>query len=163
MPNAMLIRRADLSSTADATAFVAMLDAYSRDPMGDGQPLANDVRERLVPALREHPTTLIWLAFDGDRPVGLLTAFVGFSTFKAKPLINVHDVAVLPETRGRGVGRALLSAVEEHARATGCCKLTLEVLENNTRAKGLYEAVGYQQATYAPEAGGALFYAKPLL
>lgn len=158
----LTIRRADLATDADAAAVVAMLDAYARDPMGDGRPLADDVRQRLVPALREHPTTLLWLAFLGSDPVGILTAFVGFSTFKARPLINLHDVAVLPASRGHGVGRGLLAAVEAHARETGCCKLTLEVLENNPRAKGLYEAVGFVQATYAEGAGAALFYAKPL-
>lgn len=158
----LTIRRADLASEADATAVVAMLDAYSRDPWGDSQSLSDDVRERLAPALREHPTTLIWLAFLGDEPVGVTTAFVGFSTFKARPLINLHDVAVTSAARGRGVGRKLLAAVEEHARATGCCKLTLEVLQNNDRAKGLYESFGFEQATYVEGAGAALFYAKPL-
>ena len=108
-----------------------------------------------------HPTTLAWLAFDGDRPVGVLTAFVGFSTFKARPLVNIHDVFLKPECRGKGVGKALLAAAEEHARQTGCCRLSLEVLENNP-AKGVYESVGFRQSAYAPGAGGALFYIKPL-
>ena len=96
------IRRADLADPGDAAAVLALLDAYSRDPMGDGKPLDAAVRERLIPGLREHPTTLVWLAFVGDEPVGITTAFVGFSTFKAAPLINLHDVAVLPAARGRG-------------------------------------------------------------
>ena len=37
-----------------------------------------------------------------DKPVGLATTFEGFSTFAAKPLINIHDIAVLPDYRGRG-------------------------------------------------------------
>jgi GNAT superfamily N-acetyltransferase len=161
MPSEVLVRRADLSSPADAAAYVAMLDMYSRDPLGDGKPLNDDVRARIVPALLEHPTTLIWLAFDGDRPIGVITAFRGFSSFKARPLVNIHDIAVAPEMRGKGVGKALLAAAEEHARETGCCRLTLEVLEHNP-AKAVYESAGYHQAAYAPEAGGALFYTKPL-
>lgn len=156
------IRRADLDSESDTAAVLLMLDAYARDPMGDGRPLPDDVRERLIPALREHPTTLIWLAFSDDEPVGLLTAFVGFSTFKARPLINIHDAAVVPAARSTGIGKKLFAAVEQHARATGCCKLTLEVLENNLPAKGLYESLGFRQATYAEGAGAALFFAKPL-
>ena len=161
MPNDVLVRRADLSSPADAAAYVAMLDMYSRDAMGDGKPRDDDVRARIVPALLEHPTTLIWLAFDGDRPVGVVTAFRGFSSFKARPLVNVHDIAVTPEMRGKGVGKALLAAAEAYARATNCCRLTLEVLENNP-ARAVYEAAGYRQAAYAPGAGGALFYVRPL-
>lgn len=162
MNETVSIRRADLADDADAAAVVALLDAYSRDPMGDGKPLAGGVRERLISGLREHPTTRVWLAFDGGTPIGITTAFVGFSTFRAAPLINLHDVAVLPAARGLGVGRAMLRAVEEHAREIGCCKLTLEVLTGNFRAKGLYESFGFQQATYADGAGAALFYAKDL-
>ena len=69
-----------------------MVDAYSRDAMGDGKPLDQDVRAQLIPGLRRHPTTLIFLAFDGDQPVGAAVCFIGFSTFAAKPLINIHDL-----------------------------------------------------------------------
>jgi ribosomal protein S18 acetylase RimI-like enzyme len=56
----------------------------------------------------------------------------------------VHDLAVVPEWRGNGVGRALLQATEEAARREGCCKLTLEVQDDNARARGLYESFGFQ-------------------
>lgn len=161
MPDSVLVRRADLSDDADASTYLAMLDAYASDPMGDGVPLADNVRERLIPGLRAHPTTLVWLAFDADEPIGVVTAFVGFSTFKAAPLINLHDVAVVPAARGRGVGRRLLAAVEEHARAIGCCRLTLEVLAGNP-ARRLYESVGFRQAEYGEGAGGALFFVKKM-
>ena len=56
----------------------------------------------------------------------------------------------------------LLEAVAEKGRALGCCKLTLEVLENNQTARRVYDAAGFRQAVYRPEAGGALFMTKPL-
>lgn len=43
-----------------------------------------------------------------------------------------------------------------------CCKLTLEVQENNHRARRVYEAAGFAQALYQEEAGGSLFYSKPI-
>ena len=55
----------------------------------------------------------------------------------------------------------MLHAVEEHALAEGCCRVTLEVLEHNP-ARRLYEALGYAQLAYGGDAGGALFYVKPL-
>jgi ribosomal protein S18 acetylase RimI-like enzyme len=168
---AITIREADLGDPRDAAAVVAIIDAYARDEFGGGSPLPADVRERLVAGLRAHPTTLVLLAESSDVPggsndaptgandaptgandaptgssaalVGVAVCFFGYSTFAARPLVNVHDLAVLPAARSRGVGRALLAAVEARARARGCCKLTLEVLDDNRRARGLYASVGF--------------------
>jgi GNAT superfamily N-acetyltransferase len=138
-----------------------LLDAYASDPMGGAQPLDDDVRERLVPALREHPTTVILLALDGDRPVGIATCFRGFSTFAARPLLNLHDLSVIAEYRGQGVGRKLLAAVEDKARELGCVKVTLEVLEANPACK-LYDSAGYASPIYYKGSGQALFLTKSL-
>lgn len=139
-----------------------MIDAYSRDPMGDGAPLAPDVRERLIPGLRLHPTTLVFLALDGDAAVGVAVCFLGFSTFAARPLVNLHDVAILPTHRGRGTGRGLLTAVEARARELDCCKLTLEVLDQNHRALRTYAAAGFKRYSLQPGAGEAIFMTKRL-
>ncbi|HEU4405407.1 MAG TPA: GNAT family N-acetyltransferase [Polyangiaceae bacterium] len=153
---------ADLSRPDHQEAVVSLVDAYARDPMGGGEPLSAEARGGLIPGLRAHPTTLVFLAYLGGRAVGVAVCFLGFSTFAAKPLVNVHDLGVLPECRGRGVGRLLLGAVERRARALGCCKLTLEVLENNRPARALYESVGFAPLTYQESAGGALFLSKKL-
>jgi len=142
------IREADLADTDDAQAVVQVLDSYASDPRGGGVPLAADVRERLVPMLRAHPTTLALLAFSDAAPVGLSIGFWGFSSFRALPLLNIHDLAVVPAWRGKGVGRALLAAAEERARGRGCCKLTLEVQDDNTPARILYERFGFQDLVY---------------
>lgn len=137
------VRPARLDVGADAEAVVKLLDAYASDPMGAGAPLADDVRRDLVPALSAVPDHLILLAFCATGPVGIAVCFQGFSTFRARPLLNIHDLAVLPEHRGRGVGRALLVAVEEEARRRGCCKLTLEVRDDNRAAARLYARLGF--------------------
>ena len=69
---------------------------------------------------------------------------------------------MLPAHRGEGIGRLLLAEVERKAHSLRCCKITLEVLENNRPARKLYASVGFAQAVYQAEAGGALFLAKPL-
>jgi ribosomal protein S18 acetylase RimI-like enzyme len=138
------IREANLAETADAEALLEVLDSYARDVMGGGAPLSADVRARLIPALREQTNALVLLACRDARVVGLANCFFGFSTFAARPLLNVHDLAVLPAHRGQGIGRALLRAAEEHARRRGCAKLTLEVREDNARARGLYHEHGFR-------------------
>lgn len=158
----MEIVEADLARPTHQQAVLALTDAYARDAMGNGEPLAADVLARLVPSLRAHPTTLIFLAYADVEPVGIATCFLGFSTFAARPLLNVHDLAVLPAHRGRGIAQQLLAAAQTKARMLGCCKLTLEVQENNYAARRLYARAGFAQNVYQDAAGGALFYAKPL-
>ena len=121
-----------------------------------------DVRERLVPALRDHPTALVLLAYADEEPAGIAVCFFGLSTFKARPLLNIHDLAVVPQYRGMGVGRALLQAAEDHARGKGCCKLTLEVQDDNARARALYRSFGFEDFVVGNSAA-TRFLAKPLL
>jgi GNAT superfamily N-acetyltransferase len=156
------IVQANLDNPEHQKAVLQLIDAYAQDVMGNGKPLADPVRNRLVPALRKHPTTVIFLAFKGERPVGIAVCFLGFSTFAACPVLNIHDLAVLPGHRRAGVGRLLLAAVEQNARATGCCKLTLEVQENNARARTVYEAAGFASGAPQAEAGACHFLSKTL-
>ena len=153
---------ADLSRQEDQEAVVAMTSAYATDPMGNAGPLPGDVLDRLIPGLRKHPTTLVFLAWDGNDPIGIATCFLGFSTFYARPLVNVHDLAVVPQFRGRGIGRQLLDAVAAKGTSLGCCKVTLEVHEANTRAKQMYEAAGFAEGAARQPGSRWLFYSKTL-
>jgi ribosomal protein S18 acetylase RimI-like enzyme len=145
----IIVRAADLNSTQDAAAVITVLDSYATDPIGGGSGLSADVKLRLIPALREHPTALVLLAYEGATAVGLTTGFFGLSSFRARPLLNIHDLAVLPSHRGRGIGSKLLQAAEAIARTRDCCVLTLEVLEENQGALRLYERYGFGNPPYA--------------
>jgi GNAT superfamily N-acetyltransferase len=76
--------------------------------------------------------------------------------------VNIHDFFVAPAQRSTGISRMLFAAIEHRARELGCCKLTLEVLENNHRARRVYAAAGFAPPVHAPGTGGSLFLAKPL-
>jgi ribosomal protein S18 acetylase RimI-like enzyme len=152
---------ADFEDAAHRAGIVEVLDSYAADPVGGGTPLRAEVRERLVSALRDHPTTLALLALSDGRPIGVAVCFLGLSTFQARPLLNIHDLAVLPKYRGRGAGRALLAAAEDRARRRGCCKLTLEVQDDNGRALGLYRSFGFSDFIVG-ESGPTRFLAKAL-
>jgi ribosomal protein S18 acetylase RimI-like enzyme len=153
----MTVLLANLADAAHQAAIVELLDMYSRDEFGAGRPLSDEARANLIPGLIAHGKAQVFLALDGDRAVGLAVCFVGFSSFRARPLINIHDIAVRPEARGRGVGRELLAAVERHARATGCCKVTLEVRADNQRAQRAYRRAGF--VSTPPE---TWFWSRPL-
>lgn len=149
---AIEVSDADLASEQGAAELLALLDAYARDPMGGGAPLAEDVRARLVPDLHERAARSaahVLIARRGGEAIGVAVCFVGYSTFRARPLLNLHDLAVVPTARGTGAGRALLDAVAARARALGCCKVTLEVREDNARARRVYAHAGF--VGYSPD------------
>ncbi len=130
--------------------------------MGGGEGLNESVKQKLAGALAERPHAFSVLAFDGEVPVGLINCFEGFSTFAAKPLVNIHDVAVLPEYRGRGIAQLMMAEVERIAVERGCCKLTLEVLGTNHGAQALYKKLGYGGYQLGAATGVAQFWQKKL-
>lgn len=142
----MAVRLADLHDAQDARWVVELLDMYCRDEFGDGAPLSAVARENLIPGLIKHGGARVFLAFaEGQaEPWGIAICMIGFSSFKGAPLINIHDIAVSPAARGFGLGTQLLQAVEAEANALGCCRVTLEVRSDNTRAKKLYEQMGFE-------------------
>ncbi len=154
------IRLANLTDTADGAAVFELLNTYAIDIMGQNKPFSDDIRERLVPELRKQANAVVLLAFSGGVPAGLAICFVGFSTFRVRPLLNIHDFCVSPQFLGQGVGKQLMAAVEQEARARGCCKVTLEVRDDNHRAKKLYLATGFEPGK--PGSDAMLFWGKVL-
>jgi ribosomal protein S18 acetylase RimI-like enzyme len=152
--------RADYHRPDHAHALVMLLDAYAQDVAGGGKPLSDFAKTHLVPALAERPQAFSVLAFAGEQPVGLVNCIEGFSTFACRPLVNIHDLAVLSGHRGQRVGEHMLALVGEIARERGACKLTLEVLQGNRSAIRLYERVGFAGYELAPALGQAQFLQK---
>ena len=153
---------ADYHNPEQARALISLLNAYAEDPAGGGTSLPEETRTRLTGALAEFPGAFSVLAYHEETPVGLVNCFMGFSTFAAQPLVNIHDVVVLSAFRQQGIAQQMLTHVEQVARERGCCKLTLEVLAHNQPARTAYEHFGFHGYELGPELGGALFFQKKL-
>jgi GNAT superfamily N-acetyltransferase len=78
---------------------------------------------------------------DGEA-VGFALYFFTFSTFLARPSLYLEDLFVRPAERGRGAGRALLSALARIAVRKGCGRMEWAVLDWNTPSIGFYERLG---------------------
>ena len=158
----VIVVEADLASAEHQEATVRLLNAYAMDPMGDGRPLSETARRDLIAGLRELPTTIVFLAYQGE-PSG-----------RAGDLLSrLFDLRRSPTAEHprffRRAGRpwhrhwpADSGGSRTAGRELGCCKLTLEVQENNRRAQGIYAAAGFLQAVHVPAAGAARFLTKPL-
>jgi GNAT superfamily N-acetyltransferase len=79
---------------------------------------------------------------DPARPVGYLLGFRHPAFFANAPVAWVEEILVRPEYRGRGAGRALMSAFEQQAADQGCALVALAT----RRAAAFYQALGYQES-----------------
>jgi len=154
--------RADFASRRDSQSIVHLLNEYAQDQMGGGKGLSAFARSNLVFELSKRPTCAAFIAYSQNEPSGLAICFEGFSTFQCKPILNIHDLVVIKKHRGMGISRALFEAVERFAVNSGCCKLTLEVLEGNSTAQKAYKSFGFAGYELDPDMGRALFLEKTL-
>lgn len=152
--------QADYHDPIHASALVRLLDAYAQDPAGGAEPLGAFAKANLVKELADRPQAFSVLAFAGGQAVGLVNCIEGFSTFACRPLVNVHDVAVLASHRGQRVAEKMLVLAEQIARGRGACKLTLEVLAGNASAIRLYARMGFAGYELDPAMGKAQFFQK---
>jgi GNAT superfamily N-acetyltransferase len=136
----------DYSNPAHLQAVALLINAYIADEMGGGNPLSPEEQQRLVEGLSNHPKSIVLLAYEATGAfTGLLTAFENFSTFTAMPMINIHDVFVFKEHRGKGVGRQLMNGIIDEAKTRKCSRLTLEVRKDNHKAQILYSSLGFEE------------------
>jgi ribosomal protein S18 acetylase RimI-like enzyme len=137
----------DFNKAAHCQAVIKLMNAYMADEMGGSlPPHSSESADKLITGLRNHPSKLTLLAWNGNDFVGLSNSFVNFGTFASKSFINIHDVVVSNASRGLGIGRKIMDAIIARAMEIGCNKITLEVREDNVRAKALYSALGFAES-----------------
>ena len=152
------IHKLDYQEPFQVKQLIDLLDAYARDPMGGGEPLADEVKARLATELAKQTNMFSLLVYVDNIPAGLCNCVWGYSTFAAKSLVNIHDLAVLTKYRGLGLSQQLLQAVEQQVKQAGGVKITLEVLANNEIAQNAYRRFGFAPYELAEGAGRAEFW-----
>ena len=110
--------------------------------------------ERLLPEVKmdteglrrslfgERPYAEVLIAEDAGRALGFALFFHNFSTFLGRPGIYLEDLFVLPEQRGKGIGKELLKRLAQIAVERDCGRLEWAVLDWNSDAIGFYERLG---------------------
>jgi ribosomal-protein-alanine N-acetyltransferase len=133
---------------AEGAALLAALHAVG---IGDAGPAWDEAAFAGLLAL---PGRTALVASSDAGPAGFL--LLGQAADEAE----IITLAVLPGTRRRGIGRALVSAAAAHAAASGATRLFLEVGEDNAPARALYAGAGFvpvgRRRGYYARAGGAV-------
>jgi GNAT superfamily N-acetyltransferase len=105
-----------------------------------------DLRRWLFGAKPVAEVIIAWAPADAEtgkeEPVGFALFFHNFSTFLGRPGIYLEDLFVVPEWRGRGVGRRLLTHLAGLAMERGCGRFEWSVLDWNTPAIDFYRRMG---------------------
>lgn len=114
---------------------LAEYEKLSHAVTGSAEQLARDLFE-------PSPRVEAMLVEADGRVIAFALYFHNYSTFLTKLGLYLEDIFVLPEYRGRGVGKALLSRVAQVACERGCGRLEWSVLDWNVSAIGFYESLG---------------------
>src|SRR5579863_3651623 len=133
-----VIRNATTADVPQILAFIRALAAYERAPDAVVATEEALLRDGFGPT----PFFSCLIADYDGQPAGFALFFYNYSTWIGRPGIYLEDLFVLPELRGRGIGRALLKRVAAIALEKGCQRLQWEVLDWNTPAIDFYRAMG---------------------
>lgn len=125
--------------------------------------IVNHVIETSLVSFKQQPLPLAEIAgMIGSRPVfvaeaeGILVGYASYGQFRGGTgyaRTMEHSIALAPEARGLGHGRALMSAVEAHARAAGAGSLWAGVSAANPEGRWFHAALGYEQIAVLPAVG----------
>lgn len=135
----------DLNKEEHCKQLIRLLDAYMQDDMGNGSPMPKGLAPKILDGLKNYSGYLGFFALVDGQYAALANCNKNYSTFKAKPLINIHDFVVHPDFRGKGVGKFLLDSIANYGKANGYCRVNLEVRNDNLKAQKLYQKAGFSE------------------
>lgn len=92
----------------------------------------------------EKPAACVQFVYAQGQPIGYLVYFFTFGTMTGRRGLWLDDIFIVPEQRGKGIGRALMSHLARVAVENDCARFEWTVLDWNTRAIGFYESLGAQ-------------------
>lgn len=147
--NNIQIIEGDLNNEEHAANFLKLTAAYMKDPMGETKPWTEEQKTNVIREMKDHPCALVLFAKTEGKFVGICTCFYAYSTFLAKPLLNIHDIYVDESVRGNRIATLLVQAIGDIAERQNCGKITLEVRKDNLNARDLYKSQGFKEAPHS--------------
>jgi GNAT superfamily N-acetyltransferase len=103
-----------------------------------------DIQHITKALLKDDPEDCIFIAIDPEnRPCGFMRVLLLKDYYSGEKHAHVNDIVVTKESEGKGVGRLLLQKADEWAIDNKVRWITLNVFEDNRRARAVYEMQGY--------------------
>jgi ribosomal protein S18 acetylase RimI-like enzyme len=147
-----------LASATDAPVFGRLLHAFNTE-YGEPEPDADTIAKRAAPLIESGDVTVL---FAGNGPDGFAQLRFRPSLYTGVLDAYLEELYVVPERRGRGLGRALLEAAMDHAKARGAARIELNTSETDIAARALYERTGFTNREGGPDGPIMLYYERDL-
>jgi len=128
-------RPSDVATILDLIRQLAVYEKLLHEVVGDEALLERHL-------FGPRPAAEVLIAERGEKPVGFALFFSTFSTFLTRPGIWLEDLFVIPEARGQGIGKALLTTLARIAHERGYGRVEWSVLDWNEPAIGFYKSLG---------------------
>jgi GNAT superfamily N-acetyltransferase len=121
--------------------FIRELATYEK-LLGDVEASEGKLRTTLFPTDGKSPAAHVLIGSVDGTPAGFAVYFFNYSTFLAKPGLYLEDLFVRLESRGRGLGKALLLHLARVASELGCGRMEWSVLDWNQPSIEFYRRLG---------------------
>ena len=90
------------------------------------------------------PQCLVYVATDAEQSIlGIAMAQLREELLSHAPSAHLEVIIVRDDAEGQGIGRALIQAIEQAVHEQGARSVTLHVFATNSRARAVYERLGY--------------------
>jgi ribosomal protein S18 acetylase RimI-like enzyme len=149
------VRRAGVEDAPDVARLLRDFNLEYSEPT----PAVAELTKTIVRLLEEDEIT-VFLAGEGPDGLSLFRFRPGIWSAGAETYLQ--ELYVVPELRGRGIGRALLEATIELARERGADGIDLNTGETDTAARALYESMGFRNREGSPDGPSMLFYEREI-
>lgn len=150
-----MVRRGD---AADVEAIGRLLHDFNSE-FDEPTPGARRLTERVRELLADGEITVL---LAGAGPDGIAVLRFRPDIWTRALECYLAELYVVPARRGEGLGRALMEAAVELARAEGAEYMDLATGEDDTAARGLYESVGFSHRGGKPDGPVTLHYERDL-
>jgi ribosomal protein S18 acetylase RimI-like enzyme len=154
-PPDIAVRRAEL---ADAEAIGQLLHRFNSE-FDEPTPGPRRLAERILQLIEDGQVTVL---VGGTGPDGLAVLRFRPAIFSEALECYLAELYVVPERRGHGLGRALMEAAIELARAEGANYMDLGTSEDDVAARALYESLGFSNREGKPDGPLNFFYEREL-
>ena len=154
-PDPIEVRRA---TPADAAEIGRLLHDFNSE-YEESSPGAETLAVHLGSLIEAGEITVL---LAGEGPAAFSQFRLKRSHYTGLPDAYVEELYVVPERRRQGIGRALLEATMEAARAAGATHIELNTGETDVEARALYESSGFTNNEGSPEGPRMLYYEREL-